>query len=454
MTLVFRNLYAFGRAVQLPPDQPYRMLLPLPLLWMILMATAKKTTLNEKLFELLHPVFPRLESVQVLGDPIVQASAVGYRCRLTSSSSEDDTTTPATAFVKHVDAAKYAVTKNDWNDLRRSLVYTRTECRFYDSVNDTAILSCMPIVYHAAYKLDGLIAEYERVTDPSTRTDMPTVEECQGKGGLLVLELIDTEHQFYQASPLTLEQCKCCLQAIAKLHKSAWQDSNKLEKYSSELSIPSFSLKSRNPKEIQNIEASWEHFRTAFRRELDEACLWERTATLATRLKTQATYVSDALSPQPNQRYATLVHGDYKAMNTFLSVTRPNEDAKLVDFASCGIGNPMMDVAMHIHHAVLPDDLRSLTESGRTGEMELLEHYLECLDEEYPKDEALFHYKLAVVDYLRFFMGRMWRSASPETMLSKVNNPNINNINRYPSAAMAFIETAEAYLTEIEASRR
>ena len=68
-------------------------------------------------------------------------------------------------------------------------------------------------------------------------------------------------------------------------------------------------------------------------------------------------------------------------MNVFLPRTNNNNSnngrgdesvllcAKIVDYASTGIGLGMCDVSMHIHHAVLPEHL----EDG--GEEELVRHY-------------------------------------------------------------------------------
>ena len=53
---------------------------------------------------------------------------------------------------------------------------------------------------------------------------MPSREECQGRGGLLILKLIDTKTEYFQASPLTIEQCKQFLTACAVLHQAAWED--------------------------------------------------------------------------------------------------------------------------------------------------------------------------------------------------------------------------------------
>lgn len=422
--------------------------LSVALLSMTSSAVDNKNKHETKLLSLLKPVFPHVTSVKLIGDPIVQASAVGYRCELRGEDTCSNQVPPR-VFVKHVDAAKYAATKKDWHDLRRALVYVRTEVRFYNSVK----LDCIPNVEYARYDLEGLINENEHVTNAGERTTMPSVEECEGKGGLLVLDLIP-EEDYHQASPLTIEQCKQCLSAIAALHKAAWQDEELLTIASKDLSIPTFSLALRNPKELAGIEVAWEKFRVAFQDDLEGAGLWNRTETLAIRLKENAEWIAEQLSPSPTDPYATLVHGDYKAMNAFLP-RKSGDSGKLVDFASAGIGNPMMDVAMHISHACLPQDLAAIQSSGLSGEEELFEHYINALDiGEYRREVAWHHYKLAFCDYLRFFVGRMWASATPETMKSKLNNPNINNINRYPEAAMAFIDRGERYLTEIEAMRR
>jgi hypothetical protein len=180
--------------------------------------------------------------------------------------------------------------------------------------------------------------------------------------------------------------------------------------------------------------------------------------------------VSEQVSPGPSDRHATLIHGDYKALNVFLPIDvggggdEEPEGCLLVDFASTGVGLGMSDLAMHIHHAVLPEHLAD------GGEERLVRRYWEHLisllprnkdyDEadgassascDYPWEAAWRHYKLAVVDYLRFFVGRMWKSATPATMKEKEGNKNVSLINRSVPAAVAFLRVAEQFLTEVEA---
>ena len=124
----------------------------------------------------------------------------------------------------------------------------------------------------------------------------------------------------------------------------------------------------------------------------------------------------------------------------------------MVDFASIGVGLGMQDVAMHIHHAVRPSDL----DNG--GEMLLVDHYLSVLNNHlqqkqppcsYPRDVAMQHYKLAVVDYFRFFLGRFWKAATPESFAKKALSKNTALINRDVDAAFAFLERVQKYVAEI-----
>ena len=142
-----------------------------------------------------------------------------------------------------------------------------------------------------------------------------------------------------------------------------------------------------------------------------------------------------------------------------------NDDAIMIDFSCAGIGYGMSDVGMHIVHAVLPEDL----ENG--GEEKLVEGYLIALEDAvnrklgegsdgnkekwtYPRDVAMRHYRLACVDYLRFIMGRFWRSATPESFEKKKNSKNTTLINRNLEAAMAFIEKVDSYLEVFEKEKR
>lgn len=177
------------------------------------------------------------------------------------------------------------------------------------------------------------------------------------------------------------------------------------------------------------------------------------------RIQNLAEYVCEQTTPKPNDMYATICHGDYKAMNCFLpkDTHKNSRGVIMVDFASVGVGLGMQDVAMHIHHALRPNDL------ANGGEMLLVDHYLKVLndilqkqkknenkDNTYPREVALRHYKLAVVDYFRFFLGRFWKSATPESFEKKKHSQNTALINRDVDATFAFLERVQKYVVEIE----
>jgi Ecdysteroid kinase-like family len=477
------------------------------------------------LLRLLRPIFrPEvLQGVHIL-KTISQANAEGYIVELVllaaavadapsspktktrsnnhitvRSTPEESTTTTALCrrqrvFVKHVDVNRYRATKRNWNDLRRTLLYARTEARFYrdfapwllkqqreeKQVNINAIL---PKCYAAEYDLTDWIDETERAVDTEDdvssanppvqfaldQQQSPTNQDSTHRRGLIVLECIDDE-SYHQDSPISLELAEDCLRSVAILHVAAWEEVAALELAVQQLAKASFHLDTRNPSELHGMVAAWEHFTTEFRTELEAASLWtDSVQQLGDRVAHAARYVSDQVSPAPTDSYATLAHGDYKAMNVFLPTqannktkdaeeTRTGKNASagaiIVDYASVGIGLGMSDVAMHVHHAVLPEHL------SHGGEERLVRHYWQTLtaslpaSKTYPWDVAWRHYQLAVVDYFRFFLGRFWRSATVESMKKMAGSKNTSLLNRNVTAAMEFIRRVDKYMVFVETERR
>jgi Ecdysteroid kinase-like family len=395
-------------------------------------------------------------------------------------------------FVKVVQLSNYVTKKKDWADLRRTLLYARTEARFYREILPRLISDSAgrqgggsagnnaftPHVYLARCDLEGWIHDDETATCPAP-SDYPAAyyehrknpeERISDKGGWIVLECVDPL-QYYQDSPLRPRQSVQCLKAVARLHAAAWQHPDLLEVCDKRLSRASFHLSLRNPKELAGIVDSWDAFCKAFESHLKvEGLDTEAFVNLGRRIERLAVPVSDLVSPGPHDTFATLIHGDYKALNVFLPrtdvVESDNDDSSnednclMVDFASCGVGLGMSDLAMHVRHAVEPHHL------AHGGEQHLVRQYWEYLHQlllasrdadaahEYTWEVAWWHYKLAVVDYFRFFLGRMWKSATPDTMRAKANNKNVSLINRSVPAAMAFLRNVEAYMVEIEAECR
>ena len=397
----------------------------------------------------LQTIFPDVTSFEIIGEIIEQANAVGLKLELKPFGQR--------IFYKVVDASTYVSTKKDWADLRRTLLYARTEARFYrDILPDLQKrgFQSVPKVYLSEYDLDGWIGESEL----STQTADPAVDKRMlpspdKKGGTLILECVSDE-SYYQDSPLTIKQCKLCLEAVAALHASSWQDHELLAKAETILSKASFHLETRNPKELDGIVDAWNGFYNAFKKPFEDECnlVWtDSLRDMGRRMQAVASFVSQTVSPKPSDPFATIIHGDYKSMNVFLPKDATKHSALLVDWASTGIGLGMSDLAMHIHHAVMPDQL----EGG--GEEALVRHYwqhlISLIETEYSWGEAWRHYQYGVIDYFRFFLARMWKGASPETLNKKKNSKNVSLINRNIPAACAFLVVADKFLKSIENER-
>lgn len=399
---------------------------------------------DEKILENLRKAFSNVESYR-LEASIIQANAAGYKLLLLPSEER--------VFYKVVNASDYISTKKDWPDLRRTLMYARTEARFYQQVLPELRkrgFDAVPHVHLAEYHFEGWIEESEAATreftEETANLDINALEDPCNKGGVLVLDCVsDSTH--FQDSPLTLDQCKRCLEAVAKLHASAWQDQVLLEQVDRVLSKASFHLKTRNPKELAGIVEAWDGFYEVFEHPFQVECnlVWtDSLRDLGRRTKAVAHYVSEIVSPKPYDKYATIVHGDYKSMNVFLPRDMDNDQALMVDWASCGIGLGMSDLAMHIHHAVPPQLL------ANGGEESLVKYYWEQLcsliQTDYPWELAWMHYKYAVVDYFRFFLARMWKGANPRSFEKKRDNKNVSLINRDIRAACEFMVTVDHFL--------
>ena len=155
--------------------------------------------------------------------------------------------------------------------------------------------------------------------------------------------------------------------------------------------------------------------------------------------------------------------GDLKSMNVFLPVPRSTDTsvggdgehgadaAVLIDFASTGVGFGMADIAMHLVHALAPAEL----DGG--GEQALLDGYLAALATArgadavpYPRELALRHFRLGMVDYGRFMVGRFWGGASPESFARQADKPNVALMNRNLASALSFVERLSLYLAEFD----
>lgn len=284
------------------------------------------------LLPILAHAIPTVQSYSHLNN-IVQGNAEGTRILARHSSSiseaetalnENDTSDihleETELFLKRVDAKSYL--HKSWTDMRRTLVYLRTEVRFYKEFVPllTELKDMVPNCHHADYDLTGLVDDDSPATDvnaPPSVGEETLQQSVEGKGGHILLQSLSPSHGYYQDSPISVKESLLCLQAVARLHASAWGNTALLNQISDRLSSAggSYHLKFRNPKELQNIVSSWETFRNNFVG-LENTKILEKESVVALgqRVFDMAEYVSDQLSPGLDDEYATLVHGDYKAM--------------------------------------------------------------------------------------------------------------------------------------------
>jgi hypothetical protein len=364
-----------------------------------------------------------------------------------------------TVFLKKVTAG--LVANKAWNDRRRVLLYIRNELRFYDEFADGlrqrgVDIPCL--YFFSSNNLDD-IEEYEEEPPPKV------LDAC---GALMFLEPLADATQFHQMSPLSPSQASTLLEAAARLHAAAWEDAPTLQRAAARLQRHggSFALSARNPKELADLPESWDKFAAAFAPASPPGFFARpEIAALGSRLQAAAPWISAQLSPAPNGPFATLIHGDLKAMNVFLPVRGPDgRDGRggitvravpiLIDFASTGVGLGMADVAMHLVHALVPADL----DGG--GEEALIDGYLASLAaargvaavklSPYPRELALRHFRLATIDYGRFIMGRFWAAATPERFAAAAASPNVVLANRDLASALRFVERISRYLAEYE----
>mmetsp|Transcript_3389 Transcript_3389/g.6332 ORF Transcript_3389/g.6332 Transcript_3389/m.6332 type:complete len:455 (-) Transcript_3389:1177-2541(-) len=424
---------------------------------------------------------------------IIQSSAEGFAIKAYTSLEEDEGTAPPPPpprdlFVKYVEPKKYS--HKVWADLKRTVHYTRTEVRFYNEILPllkTKVKDGWPIcptVYLAEYELDGLLLPEDHneeqflgianilsngtSTQSCTCLEEPKYDESDtsvldGKYGILVMDNLKEVNNCFQTSPLESNMAQQSVKALAKFHAIAFQNHEILTTVSSRLCRfgGSYHLKNRNPKEMQHLEKAFDDFMQCIGPQaplgfFDDTML----QNLGKRVYHAAEFISQELSPSPSEPFATIVHGDYKAMNIFF----PMEDKVLtgsittsptpflIDFASTGVGLGVSDLAMHIAHAISCDDL----DNGM--EERLFHHYYDTLQNALPhslknvysKKDAWRHYKFATVDYFRFILGRQWKGVTMQVFEKRCKDTNFGMVNRCTRAALHFVKRADVYLREIE----
>ena len=353
-------------------------------------------------------------------------------------------------FVKKVTNA--AVANKPWADRQRTLKYIRTEARFYEEFAPTLAsrgvsLVRVPLIVDRTEALGDC-----EVHEPAGK--QPPESALKDCGAMLFLEPVVG---YECTSPLSASRAALALAGLAKLHAAAWEDGELLSAAARRLQRHggAFALSVRNPQELSQVVPNWERFKMTFTQFSPDLFARPGVQALGIRLERSSEWVSAQLSPEVDDKFATIVHGDFKAMNVFLPLeTNHGAEPVLFDFANTGVGFGAADVAMHLQHAVSPADL----EDG--GEERLIDGYLAAFAAacrphtaaEYPREVALKHYQLGVLDYARFVVGSLWAASTPDTMAANANSPNVGLFNRSIEAALGFVARIDRYLERLEES--
>jgi hypothetical protein len=361
----------------------------------------------------------------------------------------------STLFLKKIAATHEPLAQRPWPDRRRTLAYARTEARFYEEFAADEELAArlarlrvrLPRLALSDNTLDVVLGD---AAVHEAAGDEPSAEAQAAAGAVLFLE--ECAEGFRQVSPLNEPMARQALRAVAGLHASCWEDEPLLRRASERLQRHGgvYALEIRSPAERTRLKPNWDAFVSAFRAFEPELFDRPSVAALGERLDRWTAFASEQLSPQPTDRFATLVHGDCKAMNVMLPRDEEDESTApwLFDFASTGVGLGMCDVAMLLAHSVEPETLAD------GGLERLLDVYLDALEQNgvqgYDRTDAMRHFHLATVDYARFVVSRFWSGASEEAFAKRATNPNVCLPNRSVEAAMRFVERVDASLTALD----
>eukprot|EP00957_Ditylum_brightwellii_P092105 7013249-Ditylum_brightwellii.AAC.1 len=171
----------------------------------------------------------------------------------------------------------------------------------------------------------------------------------EGKYGVLVMDNAIAVNECFQKSHLRLGMAYKSVDALAQFHASAFQRPEILSKVSNRLCRygGSYHLKNRNPKELQHMVQAWDDFKKCVGPVAKSGFFDDiKMQKLGKRILDTAEYISNELSPSPNCPFATIVHGDYKAMNIMFRGKESDFDQDqdvsdiptplLIDFASTG----------------------------------------------------------------------------------------------------------------------
>eukprot|EP00438_Fugacium_kawagutii_P016041 Skav232580 [mRNA] locus=scaffold932:27205:28575:+ [translate_table: standard] len=333
--------------------------------------------------------------------------------------------------------------------LRRDLLSNRNEARFYQEFSAEMRSRGVPLLRAP------LVEEHFSCLDTNLGDDK---EEHLREGGMILL-LECADERFMQTSPLSLNEATVSLSLLANFHAAAWEDQNLLRRaYDRLFSTGSYwMLDRRGRSELQSLKPIWKEYLEAFHSQAPDFFSQPSIALLAERLERVAIWVAGQLQPSPEDDFATLMHGDPKAMNMFLPAGA-SATALIIDFQWTGVGYGVADVAMHLPHSVHDSALRD------GGEERLLKLYhsdlLKALQKRqtigkarldaFSFDQAWHFYRLAFVDYARMVMCNFFKGASPAAFQSRADKPNVGFVYRNVDASINYLQMLDRHLQYVE----
>jgi len=283
-----------------------------------------------------------------------------------------------------------------------------------------------------------------------------SAEALLREGGLVLL--MESAEGYVQPSPLSFDRAAQALKLLAQFHAAAWGDAEALKLIATRLHPQAcyWTLERRGEEEMRQMRGNWDLYLQRFSGFAPELLSRPDIVALAARVERLAHAVAREMAPEPDDPFATLVHGDYKAMNIFF---RQDEAANFsgapalpIDFQWTGVGLGMADVAMHLAHSVAPEALAG------NGETALLEVYRSSLHDAldgtsataYTAEIANRHYCLGVVDYARMVFGAFFKGASPDSFASRAHMPNVGLAYKNVEASLLFVERVDRCLRTLE----
>ncbi len=223
---------------------------------------------------------------------------------------------------------------------------------------------------------------YYRDLAPRTSARSPKVYSSnidEDQNFFLLMENVSDYRMGSQVAGATLEECELCIDFLAKLHASFWNDIEDVEW------LPHMSGSENASNMAMGCEVGWTQLLEFFGEFVPDSINEQRDNYVAKISKLQE------LLDQPPR---TLIHGDFRMDNMLFGQNPDHEPLMVVDFQGPLKGNGIHDIAYLLSHS-------AQTEVRREHEKALLQRYIEGLNAagvtNYDFDTAWRDYRIGVL---------------------------------------------------------